>query len=56
MLLSQFSTSHYCRKARLALGDKKIPYQVKNLTPSLHIFFTVQPLTGLTTLPVLLPK
>jgi hypothetical protein len=28
---------------------------VKNLTPSLHIF-TVQPLTGLTTLPVLLSQ
>ena len=27
MLLLQFSTSHYCRKARLALGYKKISYQ-----------------------------
>lgn len=55
MLLLQFSTSHYCRKARLALGYKNIHYQVENLTPGLHIL-KVKPLTGLTTLPVLLPQ
>lgn len=55
MLLLQFSTSHYCRKARLALGYKQIPYQVENLTPGLHIL-RVKPLTGLSTLPVLLPQ
>jgi glutathione S-transferase len=55
MLLLQFSTSHYCRKARLALGYKKINYQVENLTPGLHIL-KLKPLTGLTTLPVLLPQ
>jgi glutathione S-transferase len=55
MLLLQFSTSHYCRKARLALGYKQIPYQVENLTPALHIL-RVKPLSGLSTLPVLLPK
>ncbi|MFM7576152.1 MAG: glutathione S-transferase N-terminal domain-containing protein, partial [Microcystaceae cyanobacterium] len=55
MLLLQFSTSHYCRKARLALGYKQIPYQVENLTPGLHRL-KLQPLTGLTTLPVLLPQ
>ncbi|MDB9449736.1 glutathione S-transferase family protein [Dolichospermum circinale] len=55
MLLLQFSTSHYCRKARLALGYKGISYQVENLTPGLHIL-KVKPLTGLTTLPVLLPQ
>lgn len=55
MLLLQFSTSHYCRKARLALGYKKISYQVENLTPGLHIF-KLKPLTGLTTVPVLLPQ
>ncbi len=55
MLLLQFSTSHYCRKARLALGYKKINYQVENLTPGLHIF-KVKPLNGLTTLPILLPQ
>ncbi len=55
MLLLQFSTSHYCRKPRLALGYKKIPYQVKNLTPGLHIL-KIKPLTGLTTVPVLLPQ
>jgi glutathione S-transferase len=55
MLLLQFSTSHYCRKARLALSYKKIKYQVENLTPGLHIL-KVKPLTGLTTLPVLLPQ
>ncbi|KJH71865.1 glutathione S-transferase family protein [Aliterella atlantica] len=54
MLLLQFSTSHYCRKARLALGYKKIPYQVKNLTPGLHAL-QLKPLTGLTTVPVLIP-
>ncbi|MFM5888838.1 MAG: glutathione S-transferase family protein [Dolichospermum sp.] len=54
MLLLQFSTSHYCRKARLALGYKGISYQTENLTPGLHIL-RVKSLTGLTTLPVLLP-
>ncbi len=55
MKLLQFSTSHYCRKARLALGYKKIPYEVENLTPGLHAL-KLKPLTGLTTLPVLLPQ
>lgn len=55
MLLLQFSTSHYCRKARLALGVKQIPYTVENLTPGLHTL-RVKPLTGVTTLPVLLPQ
>lgn len=55
MLLLQFSTSHYCRKARLALGYKQIPYQIENLTPGLHTL-KLKPLTGLTTLPVLLPQ
>lgn len=55
MLLLQFSTSHYCRKARLALGYKGISYQVKNLTPGLHTL-KLKPLTGLTTVPVLLPE
>lgn len=55
MLLLQFSTSHYCRKARLALGYKGISYQVENLTPGLHIM-KLKPLTGLTTMPVLLPQ
>ncbi|MTJ13893.1 glutathione S-transferase [Anabaena sp. UHCC 0187] len=55
MLLLQFSTSHYCRKARLALGYKGISYQTEDLTPGLHIL-KVKPLTGLTTLPVLLPQ
>ncbi|HAC64349.1 MAG TPA: glutathione S-transferase [Cyanothece sp. UBA12306] len=55
MLLLQFSTSHYCRKARLALGYKKIAYQVENLTPGLHIL-KLKPITGLTTVPVLLPQ
>jgi glutathione S-transferase len=55
MLLLQFSTSHYCRKARLALGYKGISYQTENLTPGLHIL-KVKSLTGLTTLPVLLPE
>lgn len=55
MKLLQFSTSHYCRKARLALGYKSITYDVENLTPGLHIL-NVKPLTGLTTLPVLLPE
>ena len=54
MLLLQFSTSHYCRKARLALGYKGIDYQVENLTPGLHIL-KLSPLTkGLTTVPVLI--
>ena len=55
MKLLQFSTSHYCRKARLALGYKQIPYTVENLTPGVHRF-RLQPLTGLTTVPVLLPE
>ncbi|MGL5081634.1 MAG: glutathione S-transferase family protein [Microcoleaceae cyanobacterium] len=55
MFLLQFSTSHYCRKARLALGYKQIPYRVENLTPGLHIL-KLKPLTGLTTVPVLLPE
>lgn len=55
MLLLQFSTSHYCRKARLALGYKKVAYKVENLTPGLHIL-KLKPLTGLTTVPVLLPQ
>ena len=55
MLLMQFSTSHYCRKARLALGYKKIVYKVENLTPGVHIL-KLKPLTGLTTVPVLLPQ
>jgi glutathione S-transferase len=55
MLLLQFSTSHYCRKARLALGYKRINYECENLTPGLHIL-RVKSLTGLTTLPVLLPQ
>lgn len=55
MLLLQFSTSHYCRKARLALGYKKIAYEVENLTPGFHVF-RLKPLTGLTTVPVLLPQ
>ncbi len=54
MLLLQFSTSHYCRKARLALGFKGIAYQVENLTPGLHRL-KLKPLTGLSTVPVLLP-
>jgi glutathione S-transferase len=55
MLLLQFSTSHYCRKARLALGYKQIDYQVQNLTPGLHAL-KLKPLVGVTTLPVLLPQ
>jgi len=55
MRLLQFSTSHYCRKARLALGYKQIPYQVKHLTPGLHAL-QIRPLTGTTTTPVLLPN
>lgn len=55
MLLLQFSTSHYCRKARLALGYKGISYQVENLTPGLHTL-KLKPLTGLTTVPVLCPQ
>lgn len=55
MLLLQFSTSQYCRKARLALGYKQISYQVENLTPGLHAL-KLKPLTGRTTVPVLLPQ
>jgi glutathione S-transferase len=54
MQLLQFSTSHYCRKVRLALGYKQLSYQVENLTPGVHQL-RVKPLTGLTTLPVLIP-
>ncbi len=56
MLLLQFSTSPYCRKVRLALGYKGIPFQVENLTPGLHVL-KLKPLTGgLRTVPVLLPQ
>jgi glutathione S-transferase len=55
MLLLQFSTSHYCRKARLALGYKQISYIVENLTPGVHAF-KLKPMTGNTTVPVLLPQ
>jgi len=55
MLLLQFSTSHYCRKARLALGYKQISYRTENLTPGFHVL-KLKPLTGLTTVPVLLPE
>ncbi|MCC5896519.1 MAG: glutathione S-transferase family protein [Phormidium sp. GEM2.Bin31] len=55
MRLLQFSTSHYCRKVRLALGYKQIPYEVENLTPGAHRF-KLKPLVGLTTVPVLLPE
>lgn len=56
MRLLQFSTSHYCRKARLALGFKGMAYGVDNLTPGVHRL-RLGPLTGgLTTLPVLLPE
>jgi glutathione S-transferase len=55
MLLLQFSTSHYCRKARLALNYKGISFQVENLAPGLHVL-KLKPLTGLTTIPVLLPQ
>jgi glutathione S-transferase len=39
----------------LALGYKGINYQTENLTPGLHIL-RLKSLTGLTTLPVLLPQ
>jgi glutathione S-transferase len=55
MRLLQFSTSHYCRKARLALGYKQLSYNVDNLTPGVHTL-KIKPLTGTTTLPVLLPE
>ncbi len=55
MLLLQFSTSHYCRKARLVLGYKQIPYTVENLTPGFHLL-KLKPLTGLSTVPVLVPQ
>jgi glutathione S-transferase len=55
MILLQFSTSHYCRKARLALGYKGLDYQVENLTPGLHAL-QLKPLTGCTTVPVLCPE
>lgn len=55
MRLLQFSTSPFCRKARLALGYKQIPYQIENLSIGVHRF-KLTPLTGLTTVPVLLPE
>ena len=55
MLLLQFSTSHYCRKARLALRYKGVNFEVENLTPGLHAL-KVKPLTGTATLPVLMPQ
>ena len=55
MILLQFSTSHYCRKARLALSYKGIDYRIKNLTPGLHAL-QLKPLTGCTTVPVLCPE
>jgi glutathione S-transferase len=55
MLLLQFSTSPYCRKARLALGYKQIPYRIENLATGIHMF-RLKPLTGLTTVPTLLPE
>jgi len=55
MHLLQFSTSHYCRKARLALGYKQIPYAVENLTPGIHAL-RLLPLTGCATVPVLIPE
>lgn len=55
MHLLQFSTSHYCRKARLALGYKGISFDVENLTPGIHAL-RLRPLTGLTTVPVLQPN
>lgn len=55
MILLQFSTSHYCRKARLALGYKGLDYRVKNLTPGLHAL-QLKPVTGCTTVPVLCPE
>jgi len=36
-LLYQFYNSHYCEKVRWALDYKRVPYQVKNLLPGLHI-------------------
>ncbi len=53
MHLLQFSTSHYCRKARLALGYKGCSYTIENLTPGLHVF-KLKPLTQCTTVPVLM--
>jgi len=54
MYLLQFSTSHYCRKVRLAIGLTQTPYSVENLTPGLHRL-KLKPLTGATTVPVLIP-
>lgn len=53
MHLLQFSTSHYCRKARLALGYKGLTYTIENLTPGLHAL-KLKPLTQCTTVPVLI--
>lgn len=55
MHLLQFSTSHYCRKARLALGYKGCPYTIENLTPGLHVL-KLKPLTQCTTVPVLIDE
>lgn len=41
MLLLQSSTSHYCRKARLALGYKQISYQVENRASAGSIGFAL---------------
>lgn len=53
MHLLQFSTSHYCRKARLALGYKGCLYTIENLTPGFHVL-KLKPLTQFTTVPVLI--
>jgi glutathione S-transferase len=39
----------------LALGYKRLAYEVENLTPGLHAL-KLKPLTGMTTIPVLLPQ
>lgn len=52
MKLLQFSTSHYCRKVRLALGYKGLAYGVENLEPGFHVL-KIRPLTGLNTVPTL---
>ncbi|MEP6541361.1 glutathione S-transferase family protein [Microcoleus vaginatus GB1-A2] len=56
MLLLQFRTSPYCRKVRLALGYKGIPFEVENLTPGLHVLKLKSLTGGLKTVPVLLPQ
>jgi len=55
MHLLQFSTSHYCRKARLALGYKGLAYTIENLTPGLHAL-KLKPLTQCATVPVLIDE